>query len=653
MRLSATILTVLVASITVCSQEISVATQPAIDPARKQEAYREYLKAREYELENNFIQALKSYKRVIELDPSSPEPHVALGEFYARNRNTKDAENEARQAIAISKDSLGAHRLLGRIMASEGISSGNKEKMLEATVHFLEVVRLDKQDAEAWRFLGTLYAMTNDQDRALDAYQRLISTGFASFADYYEIARINYSKGNYREAANAARQSFERSDENPQVGFLLADSLMRIGQTAEAISVFQQILHQNPSNLSLLLGYSEALSRAGRYEEAIKQLKQILETNPKNLRALNLLAQTQRRAGRREEAIVTLKQALAGQDVSDSLELQFELAEVYDELGQLENAIAAYEEALAAVLNPDGSVSDSNKRNAGVIFQAMVFAYRNAAKINKALQVIERMRKTLGKDSTLPDILLIDTLRAEGRYSEALEAARKAQKAFPKERQFKYLEAQILGQVGKVDFAAELLKSMLDGSDQDGDVYHYLSFIMLDDNRFAEAEQYVRKALLFDEKNISYLITLSSIQDRAKNYEDSERTLRLVLKLDPDNATALNNLGYFLTERGERLSEALELIQRAINIDPMNSSFIDSLGWVYFKLGDLDKAVIYLEQAINLDPRSATSHDHLGDVYFKLGRTSEAIKMWQEALKMSRDSEEISKIKEKLKEHKR
>lgn len=625
---------------------------PQVDAAKKAEAYKEFLKARQYESENNYIQALESYKRVIELDPLSPEPHVALGELYVRNRNIRDAEKQSREAIALSKDSIGGHRLLGRILASEGLSSGNKEKITEAIVHFLEVARIDKQDPEAWRFLGNLYGINNDQDRALEAYQNLISTGFASFTDYYEVARINYSKGNYKEASQAARQAFERSDNNPQVGMLLADSLMRTGQTAEAITIFRQALAESPSNVSLLLGFSEALTRSGQYEEAMQQLKKIIDANPNNLRALNLLAQAQRRSGRRSEAVATIKRALAGQDTTDSLELQFELAEVYEEMGELSNSIAAYEEALSSIVNPDGSVSEANKRNAGVVLQAMVFAYRNAGKIDKATETIERMRKTLGKDSTLPDILLIDTLRAEGRYSEAVEVTRKAQKAFPKERQFKFLEAQALGQLQQVDKASEVLKSMLNGSEQDADIYHYLSFVMLDDNRFTDAEHYLRKALLYDEKNVSYLITLSSIQDRAKNYKESEETLRKVLQLDPDNSTALNNLGYFLTERGERLNEAMELIQRAINIDPTNSSFLDSLGWVYFRLGDTEKACKYLEQAINLDRRSATSHDHLGDVYFHQGRTADAVRMWEEALKLSRDNEEIARIKEKLHQQK-
>ena len=84
------------------------------------------------------------------------------------------------------------------------------------------------------------------------------------------------------------------------------------------------------------------------------------------------------------------------------------------------------------------------------------------------------------------------------------------------------------------------------------------------------------------------LITLSSAQERAGDTKGSEESLRRILSKDPKNATALNNLGYFLIERNERLNEALELIQRAVRAEPDNSSFLDSLGWAYFKLGKLD-----------------------------------------------------------------
>jgi Tfp pilus assembly protein PilF len=110
----------------------------------------------------------------------------------------------------------------------------------------------------------------------------------------------------------------------------------------------------------------------------------------------------------------------------------------------------------------------------------------------------------------------------------------------------------------------------------------------------------------------------------------------------------LNNLGYFLADRGERVQEAESLIRRAVNIEPTNGSYLDSLGWVLFKQGKVEEARKYLEQAVVYSPRSATIHDHLGDLYKKQGQMEKARVKWEEALKLATEPDEIKKIKEKL-----
>jgi Tfp pilus assembly protein PilF len=110
----------------------------------------------------------------------------------------------------------------------------------------------------------------------------------------------------------------------------------------------------------------------------------------------------------------------------------------------------------------------------------------------------------------------------------------------------------------------------------------------------------------------------------------------------------LNNLGYFLADRNERLPEAEALIRRAVNIEPTNGSFLDSLGWLLFKQGKVGEAQKYLEQAVIYSQRSGTIRDHLGDVYKKQGQTDKARAKWEEGLKLSTEPDEIKKIKEKL-----
>jgi predicted Zn-dependent protease len=146
------------------------------------------------------------------------------------------------------------------------------------------------------------------------------------------------------------------------------------------------------------------------------------------------------------------------------------------------------------------------------------------------------------------------------------------------------------------------------------------------------------------------LIALSSAQDHAGDAKGSEESLRRVLASEPDNATALNNLGYFLVERNERLNEALEMIQRAVKAEPTNSSFLDSLGWAHFKLGQLDAAERQLTEAARRGVGSATIQEHLGDVYFGQGKKEQARIAWEKSLKLLTDGDQASRIRQKLKE---
>ncbi len=144
------------------------------------------------------------------------------------------------------------------------------------------------------------------------------------------------------------------------------------------------------------------------------------------------------------------------------------------------------------------------------------------------------------------------------------------------------------------------------------------------------------------------LIMLSSAQERAGDFKGSEESLRRILASEPNNPTALNNLGYFLVERNERLDEALGLIQRAVKAEPTNSSFLDSLGWAYFKLGKLDEAERYLIEATRRDSTSSATQEHLGDVYQRRGKNDQARAAWQRALTLSVTDDDIARIKSKL-----
>ncbi|ARO13736.1 TPR domain protein [Ketogulonicigenium robustum] len=141
-----------------------------------------------------------------------------------------------------------------------------------------------------------------------------------------------------------------------------------------------------------------------------------------------------------------------------------------------------------------------------------------------------------------------------------------------------------------------------------------------------------------------------------RDWPQTEADLRAALTEAPDQPLISNYLGYLLIDRNEQLDEGLGLIQRAIAADPNNGAIVDSLGWAYFRLGRYDEAVVQLERAVTLEPVEYEINDHLGDAYWQVGRKREARFQWQRALSFATgpnapqdmEPETIEAIRDKL-----
>ena len=137
--------------------------------------------------------------------------------------------------------------------------------------------------------------------------------------------------------------------------------------------------------------------------------------------------------------------------------------------------------------------------------------------------------------------------------------------------------------------------------------------------------------------------------DKQKKFADAEATFRQILQKDPDNAPALNYIGYMLAERGERLNESVDLLKKALALEPDNGSYLDSLGWAYYKADKLPLALDNLERAAGQLQHNSVIQDHYGDVLFKLSRYDDAIAAWTRALGGDNDTIDRPAIDKKIK----
>jgi tetratricopeptide (TPR) repeat protein len=148
--------------------------------------------------------------------------------------------------------------------------------------------------------------------------------------------------------------------------------------------------------------------------------------------------------------------------------------------------------------------------------------------------------------------------------------------------------------------------------------------------------------------NIEPLRLRGIIYERIGQWELAEKDFKKVLEIEPENVDTLNYLGYTWVDRGENLTEAFEMIRKAVAKQPKSGAIVDSLGWAHYKLGQYKEAKDKLEDAAALSPSSATIIDHLGDVYWKLGRKREAGYQWERALEFDPTDEERALINRKL-----
>lgn len=174
---------------------------------------------------------------------------------------------------------------------------------------------------------------------------------------------------------------------------------------------------------------------------------------------------------------------------------------------------------------------------------------------------------------------------------------------------------------------------------------YILSQTEFERENFDEAAGAISKAVLYRPEAKALYILQGIIYDRMGDFEKASNAYQAGINVQSrDNSalpTLLNNYSYLLSENGGDLEKALEMVQQAVRAEPENSSFLDTFGWVHFKLGNLEKALTNIRKSVSKDPGNAEVLDHLGDVYLKMGNIELAIDSWQNALKNDKENENI------------
>ena len=436
-----------------------------------------------------------------------------------------------------------------------------------------------------------------------------------------------------RDFDNAKQQIENEQGINPLLdkivtGWAFADE----GNFENAETIFDEIGKGSSLAQFSQMQKASMLAAYGRYESALNTIENLEKnSNRISIDARALKVQLLLKLDNKEEATEYFSKIFGDGVNSDAANLRM----------QVEDHPNAY------------SIEESLSLEAGIAyaFYAIADILKDDSDPNTALLYV-RLAQYLNENSQKAILLAADLLEQMGQYDLAVEEYAKISPSSS------YFLSSELGRVGalrdggKTEAALEVLYYLSREFSDIGIVHNSLGDFLRREERYSEAKiAYDRAVDIYRENNnVSWVVLYARgiTHERLQEWDKAESDFRNALTINPDQANVLNYLGYSLIDRGEKLDEAMTMIEKAVSLQPESGYIVDSLAWGLFKLGQYETAIPHMEKAAELMPVDPIVTDHLGDLYWAVGRQLEAKFQWRRALSFDPELKDATRIREKL-----
>ena len=579
--------------------------------------------------------AIDFYKKAYALDPNSQQISEELAEIYYQSQRIRDAVNEAQSIIAKDPDNLPARRLLARIyvrtLGDMSDTSGQHDTLARAAEQYREIMRLDPADTDAALWLARLYRLQNEHDKAEGVLRALLAHEPENENAVEQLTQLLLDEGKSQEAISTLKGILDGAP-TPRLWDLYGDAYTQIHDLPNAEEAYRKAEEAQPGDINHRRGLAQTLLNEEKYPQALEQYQRLAEMDaedPNNYLRLAEIYRQLKQLDKAEQNVLLAKQRAPG-----NLEVIYYESSIYQAQGRSDDAIRVLSDAVAGV-KTQSEFTPTRRRTLAILYQQLGQLYRDVSNYSAAVNTFEEMLRLGPEEDRRARAMIIDTYRVARDIPKALETARKALDAYPKDRAIRTTQALLLGQNAQTDQAVAQLRQLLDGTSADFEIQLDLAQVEEQARRWPEAEQAVHAAEKIaprpsDKETVGFL--LGAIFERQKKFDQAEEQFRQVLNANPRNPAALNYYGYMLADRGVRLDEATELIKRALAEDPTNPAYLDSLGWAYFKQNRYTEAEEPLRKAASRESHDPTILSHLGDLYSKIGKDDLAEAQWQKSV---------------------
>lgn len=581
-----------------------------------------------------FSRALDLIDEVIQKNPGDPVLRYERAEIYASAAKLDKAIAELREVVKLSPTFYEAQRLLGRILIDT--SGGDRKKVDDALVYLDAAYRLQPSDLgtglaivqihlaagrteDAERVLGELAEMSPDNRTINYQYsQVLVKAGKTEQAKPY-LARVVAADPLFGPAVFQLVDLYQADRE----WILAADTLAPVvaadprnlelrrrqayfylegGQSGTAVTLLEGLLEVDPRDDRTRYLYGEALSAMALYQKANQQYRTLLKGKPNDPELLISIGSNQMALGEFDDARKTFEVMSGLPELTTQGKgiAKTQLAAIDHQLGKYPEALAAAQKVLDEVDAPN--------------YQAVSIA--------------------------------LDVFRRENRLADAATFLDGLIAKFPKDQLLEVRQLEYYVRAGRTEDAARRVAE-LQAAGPRGALSASQAYAAAEDYKGAIAILEAQLKSVPDEVDV--LFQLGAMYERDGAIEKSEAAFLEILEKQPEHSQTLNYLGYMWADRSVNLPRAESMLEKAVSMQPRNGAYVDSLGWVYFRLGKLDLAKKHLEDATLLVPRDPTIRHHLGDVYAQLGMKDEALAEYKKARDYEpEDESEAKQIAEKI-----
>ncbi len=461
-------------------------------------------------------------------------------------------------------------------------------------------VELEPKAMDARQILAAMYIRHGNADAALEHLEYVIAHDTGRPGNRLHMVANLLGHEDDRQTSLAVMEKLvAKHGEDSDALLAYALLAIRAEQLDKARDAMNRIVKHTELSSNVAMAYLAILQKQGKLPQAIAWLDSVLATNPKQFGLRLIYARLLADANRYEEARLQFR--MLATEAPDNSDIVFALG----------------------LLNLQANRVDEAAKN-----------FTRLIKLDTRLDEAHFYLGQIAEAQKDPDTALKQYARVQGGSNYFGAQMRTA------------LVKAVKGQTD--DAIAFLDKLTPEDDEQRFSVARAKGEILTDKNRYADAMQVYDAALAKGEFHSDLLYTRAMLAERMGRVDVLEKDLRTILAREPDNAQALNALGYTLADSTKRYDEALSLIARALALSPKDFYVLDSMGWVLYRLGRFDEAISYLQKARETrnDPEVAA---HLGEVLWVKGDREAARKTWDAALRTTPDDKKLLEVIQRLK----